>query len=257
MISSTKSTTMAKGRTNDEAAAETLSGKLISDSPKLLEHGVVRCKISDKIDVQKWSRELSQVTPLNMTMEGDGEYAFYRNIMDEPDFPFDSVLFDDSNSDDSSSTSLSEIGRVIQKYFGVSDLKHEIRLDDAFCVHYNMDQGDTSGAKHTDPSDITVNLCLEKSPDAEGSHVLFHGIRKIGLVEGVVLENMGIIKESKDEEFPRQFIVQQEPGYATIHWGNHPHETMELTKGKRTNIILTYCYTDSSKSDVATRNCYG
>ena len=55
----------------------------------------------------------------------------------------------------------------------------EIKLDDAFCIHYNMSQEDTSGAKHMDPSDITLNLCLDKSDDCDGSQVMFYGTKAL------------------------------------------------------------------------------
>lgn len=35
-------------------------------------------------------------------------------------------------------------------------------------IHY-----DTTVAKHTDPSDITVNLCLNRSEDVIGSKVIY------------------------------------------------------------------------------------
>ena len=121
----------------------------------------------------------------------------------------------------------------------------EVRLDDAFCVHYNMSQDDTSGAKHMDPSDITVNMCMKKTNDVEGSFVMFHGTQKLRNVE----------PKSEDPGFC--FLVPQEEGYATIHFGNHPHETTPLLKGgQRTNIVLTYCYIDESRSDVNKRSCY-
>jgi hypothetical protein len=53
-----------------------------------------------------------------------------------------------------------------------------------------------------------------------------------------------------------KFLVEQIPGYATIHFGHHPHETTPLQQGSHTNIIFTYWYTDPTKSDVATRTCY-
>jgi len=61
--------------------------------------------------------------------------------------------------------------------------------------------------------------------------------------------------EEKAAEF--RFLVPQEKGFATIHFGDHPHETTTLLNGgKRTNVILTYCYVDKSKSDVDKRSCY-
>jgi len=201
---------------------------VITDEQELLRYGVCRAAIPcDKIPLEKWATELSRVTPLNMAQE-DGEYAFYRNILDEPDFPFDAVLD-------------SEIGKAIFRHFGVTSFT-EIRLDDAFCIHYNTTQQDTSGAKHMDPSDITVNMCLESS-GVTGSEVKFYGTPQ--------LENT--LQGSTDI---KSFLVKQEAGFATIHWGRHPHSTMPLTTGRRTNIVLTYCYTDPNKSGALMRTCY-
>jgi hypothetical protein len=211
---------------------------VITDYQELLRYGVCQVPIPiEKIDLEKWATELSKVTPLNMAGEGDGEYAFYRNILDEEDFPFEAFLNEGRSSD---------IAKAILVHFGVTTLT-EIRLDDAFCVHYNMNQGDTSGAKHIDPSDITVNMCFEKSDDAQGSHVMFYGTKKL---------HGEAAMDSDTPKQPDRFLVTQEPGFATIHWGDHPHETMPLLNGKRTNIVFTYCYSDASRSDVAMRNCY-
>jgi hypothetical protein len=209
----------------------------ISDTDELLRYGVCRVPLPPTFDAPKWAQELSQVTPAILAGEGDGEYAFYRNILDEPDFPFDAVFKD------------SEIGKAMTRHFPIQQLDDELRLDDAFCVHYNMDQDDTSGAKHTDPSDITVNICLQKSEDAQGSQVLFYGTK--------ILENATVTHNENDEGvLPELFLVSQEAGYATIHYGDHPHETMSLQNGTRTNIVLTYCYSDPNRSDAATRTCY-
>jgi hypothetical protein len=207
-----------------------MSVPVIRNEQELLQCGVVRARIPcDRIPLQKWAQELSKVTPLNMTAE-DGEYAFYRNIMDEPDFPFDAILD-------------SDIGQAIERHF--LPLK-EIRLDDAFCVHYNMDQDDTSGAKHTDPSDITVNMCLEKTSETQGSKVLFYGTKSL----------RGVTKNADTRPVVEKFLVEQKTGLATIHWGAHPHETVALTSGKRTNIVVTYCNRDSKKSQAYQRTCY-
>lgn len=210
---------------------------VISNRDALLRCGVVPLVpiASDEVDAaawKKWAADLSVVTPAIMTAEGDGEYAFYRNILDESTFPFEAVL-------------RSAVGEAIRNYFHVSSLD-EIKLDDAFCIHYNMAQKDTKGAKHMDPSDITVNLCLEKSDDCEGSHVLFHGTQVL----------RGVAHDERDVAGTFQFLVNQQPGCATLHWGRHPHDTTALQRGTRTNVVLTYCYTDKSRSDVATRTCY-
>ncbi len=217
-----------KNKSTVNACCYKMSVPVIRDEQELLQCGVCKVPIRPFVALDFWANELSRVTPMNMAAE-DGEYAFYRNILDEPDFPFDAILE-------------SDIGKAIQRYFGVSSID-ELRLDDAFCVHYNMEQDDTSGAKHTDPSDITVNMCLEKTDDVQGSEVLFHGTKSLqdAHASPVAVE---------------KFLVEQEPGFATIHWGAHPHETLALRSGKRTNVILTYCYRDTSRSDAHKRTCY-
>ena len=214
----------------------------ITHSDELLRLGIVSHIpiTSDEIDVsawKKWATELSSVSPINMTAEGDGEYAYYRNILEEPDFPFDAILRG------------ANVRNALIKFFNIRSLaEDEIKLDDAFCIHYNMKQADTSGAKHIDPSDITVNLCLDKSDDCRGSHVLFHGKKTL---HGI---------DNSDHRFetqpPEKFLVEQEMGYATVHWGDHPHETTILEAGYRTNVILTYCFRDKTRSNVSKRSCY-
>ena len=206
---------------------------LISDDLELKSYGIIRVRLPPSLDCPKLAAELSVVTPEILSGQGDNEYAFYRNILEEPDFPFDSLLQRDS-----------DIGKALLEHFDISSLV-ELRLDDAFCVHYSEAQLDTSGAKHMDPSDITLNMCLEKSKGVQGSHVLFYGTQPL----------KGIAQIQKDTSF--RFMVEQVPGYGTVHWGHHPHETLPLQgNGRRTNIIATYCYKDSSRSDVAGRSCY-
>ena len=225
---------------------------VVNDDQELLRRGICRAKISESIDIDRWADELSQVTPLIMAFEGDGEYAFYRNILEEPEFPFDKILFAETPSE------ASEIGTAILKHFPVLPekpsmetelLSKELRLDDAFCVHYNMDQDDTSGAKHMDPSDITINMCLQKSQDTRGSYVLFHGTKHLQGLDSAEEQSTTTPKED-------QFLVPQIPGTATIHFGDHFHETTHLREGLRTNIILTYLYIDTTRSDASTRSCY-
>ena len=273
---------------------------VISDDVELLKRGICCVKIPERIDIDFWAKELSQLTPMILGFEGDGEYSFYRNIMDEPDFPFDMLLFEEEmpkkqlqQKEESPSSSskvlqeLSDIGKAMIRYFPiitqrqqehkdqqnlVKYLSEELQLDDAFCVHYNMDQEDTTGKKHIDPSDITINMCLQKSDETEGSYVLFYGMKKLlNVVDDVdndkekeeeVQNNIDddAVNENDSDKQNRihenRFYVSQKPGYATIHFGDHTHETTALHHGSRTNIILTYVYTDPNRSDVATRTCY-
>lgn len=201
---------------------------VMPDEKELLQFGICRIPIPSEDDWLDWASQLSQPTLDNWTFEGDNQYAFYRNIMDdEPDFPFATIF--------------QNVTEAMQRYFGVNSMD-DLRLDDAFCVHYNTSQKDSSGAKHTDPSDITVNLCLERSEDVKGSQVKFYGTKALNGVAS--------------EETRPVILVEQRPGYATIHWGDHPHETLPIECGRRTNIILTFLFKDKSRSQAANRTCY-
>lgn len=192
--------------------------------------GICRIRIPDDgIDWLEWASQLSKPTIDNLTFEGDGQYAFYRNIMEEPDFPFHNIF--------------ENVSGAMKTYFNVGSMD-DLRLDDAFCVHYNTSQKDSSGSKHTDPSDITVNMCLEKSQDVKGSQVRFYGRKSFHGVLPVKEEPSAVI------------LVEQRQGYATIHWGDHPHETLPIACGRRTNIILTFLFKDKARSQAANRTCY-
>eukprot|EP00537_Pseudo-nitzschia_pungens_P014090 CAMPEP_0172388350 /NCGR_PEP_ID=MMETSP1061-20121228/5470_1 /TAXON_ID=37318 /ORGANISM="Pseudo-nitzschia pungens, Strain cf. pungens" /LENGTH=306 /DNA_ID=CAMNT_0013118227 /DNA_START=75 /DNA_END=995 /DNA_ORIENTATION=+ len=290
---------------------------VVSDRHELLKRGICRVELPEGFDTNRWAEELSQIRPMNLCFEGDGESPLYRNIMEEPEFPFDLILWggggggesgDDSGlssaeesgspaaRNESSPSGLSEIGRSILRYFPVSTnesdpmlgeedrqrkiLREELRLDNAFCKHYDSSQWDTVGKLHMDPSDITVNMCLHKSEDAEGSYVLFHGTKQLQNLDAECGNGSaggdpnadGKSDESREasktgaaaaavakaeaEANGDRFLVSQEPGYATIHFGDHPHETTSLRRGSRTNVIMTYLYTDTSRTDATTRQCY-
>jgi hypothetical protein len=204
--------------------------------------------------------ELSQVTPVILAAQGDNEYAFYRNILGEPDFPFDDIL------------RKSLVGEAMKRHFSISiapagvddgdnDDDDDIRLDDAFCIHYNTSQEDSSGARHMDPCDITVNICLQASRDMQGSQVMFYGKQTLSNIPTTLncpAQKTTAEEEVADESSGFSFLVEQIPGTATIHWGHHPHQTLPITAGKRTNVVMTYIYSDPSrKSDATTRTCYG
>ena len=61
---------------------------------EILRRGVVRARVPPSLDCEHWAKHLSSVTPQNAAAE-DGEYAFYRNILDDPDFPFSEVVNDE------------------------------------------------------------------------------------------------------------------------------------------------------------------
>jgi len=121
----------------------------------------------------------------------------------------------------------------------------------------------TQVKRHTDPSDVTVNLCLARSDNLEGSQVLFFGRKTL-----LGMENVGNsgdscgIEVSKDESnvatevTKEQFLVGAEAGWATVHWGAHPHLVTALGAGQRTNVVLTYCFTEAGKSTAMKGDCF-
>jgi hypothetical protein len=120
----------------------------------LLKIGVCRYDVGSKVDLEGWAETLSQVSPTSIFLE-DGEFAQYRNILDDPSFPFNAII--------------EAISPCLVEHF--IDNMNEVVLDDAFAIHYDDAQSDTTVKKHTDPSDITINLCLNRSADAIGSKV--------------------------------------------------------------------------------------
>ena len=167
----------------------------------------------------------------------DSTYAFYKNIREDN-------LDDEGNVRSTAAFPVQALVDAITP----SLLKHfvdtidEVYIDDLFVVHYNTGQFDSRCAKHQDPSDVTVNVCLESSADLVGSQILFYD-RK-GLKGG---------KGEKGEE-GEIFRVDCRLGECTLHWGAHPHETTPLEKGRRTNVVMTMAYKDKLKSG-ANRSC--
>ena len=262
---------------------DVITDDCVDDDQCLLHYGVVRVPLPPQLDCAYWAETLSQTTPMILAGEGEGEYAFYRNILDEPDFPFAMLLeyfaatlqtyFHGSsaheNRGDHGQHDNGSVDENVDENEKSKDHSLDVRLDDAFCVHYNMTQEDTSGAKHTDPSDITVNMCLSTSDDMKGSLVKFYGTESLEEVSPEIVtsevqngitdycgDGNDVDTTSTTPKRVRTFLVRQEQGCATLHWGHHPHETTPLVAGERTNIILTYCFNDPAKSNAANRSCY-
>lgn len=171
---------------------------------------------------------LCEPNPLNISME-DNDYAFYKNILDDPSFPYVEEI-------------VQAITPTLLEHF-VTDM-NDVYVDDVFVVHYNTEQYDSRCPKHQDPSDITVNVCLERSEDLEGSQIVFYGSKRIRCVEPF---------EEKQEE--DGFLIDTKLGCCSIHWGAHPHEVTPLKRGRRTNVIFTMAYKDAAKSE-KDRICY-
>ena len=173
----------------------------------------------------------------------DGEYAFYKNLKEDVEI-VDGIV----------KTITERCKGPIERHF--VDKMEDIVLDDVFCINYTMEHADSRVQRHKDPSDITVNINLERSEDMEGSQVLFYGTKRLkGVgVEGGVRENVQQEEENVENVEvegggeDERFKVDTKLGCVTIHRGDHPHEVTSLSKGERTNIVMTFVYVDKSKS---------
>lgn len=117
---------------------------VVRDAAELRARGVCRCDVGAVVDLRGWAEELAKVTPMSSAME-DGEYAQYRNILEDEDpaFPFAAVF--------------AALTPLLEKHFLDGPAATALRLDDAFAIHYNETHFDTTvkkatlGACHTIP----------------------------------------------------------------------------------------------------------
>mmetsp|Transcript_15911 Transcript_15911/g.32488 ORF Transcript_15911/g.32488 Transcript_15911/m.32488 type:complete len:233 (+) Transcript_15911:47-745(+) len=216
-----------------------IAAPLIENDADLLKRGIVRVQVftppagCHSLLPSLNLESIKEASPFNQSLEDD-EYAFYKNLLDDvSSLPLQSIL-------DACSPPL------LRHFVGSMD---EIRLDDAFCVSYNPGQHDSRCAKHQDPSDITVNVNLERTPDMKGSQIMFYGAKNL---RGVPAGGGDAVPSSGPSS---RFLVDTKLGWCTIHYGSHPHETTALEGGERTNLVLTFVYKDESKSE-ANRTCY-
>jgi len=101
---------------------------------------------------------------------------------------------------------------------GTLDWRH------AFFVGYGTSKSSpgltrTSLARHTDDSEVTLNLCLKKS--FEGGEVTFGAIRGID-----------------DDPGAHNAILKPEVGRGIMHIGRHTHEVLPVASGERFALIM-------------------
>ena len=135
---------------------------------------------------------------------------------------------------------IESISPVISKHFGLK--MSSLHLSDMFVVSYNTKQSDTTCGKHKDPSDVTVNVCLE-CEGVQGSEVVFYGSRRL---EGV--------HDYEDASEDDKFKVESVVGCCTMHYGDHCHEVEEIFMGERTNVVMTFVKRDGSEAEKV--DCY-
>jgi hypothetical protein len=66
--------------------------------------------------------------------------------------------------------------------------------------------------------------------------------------------NMNILNNGGSQRL--NYLVTSRIGFATIHWGKHPHLVTPLEKGIRTNVIMTMCFVDKNKSKAMKTDCF-
>ena len=184
---------------------------LIRCPGQLHKRGVIFAAV-ENVDRLQLAEEYSKPNPQSVFFE-DGEYAQYRNVLEDPAFPLDKIC--------------ACLGPALS-YFDRS--LTDLDLDDAFVIHYNTNHQDTTVKIHTDPSDITVNLCLARE-SVQGSEILFYGRSEL---------SGSVPCECNDDDKSDIFRVEPIPGSAMVHYGSHPHETLPLRAGQRTNCVITF-----------------
>lgn len=188
--------------------------------------GIAFARVDGAFDLGSLADEFSQTSPMSVFLE-DGEYARYRNVMEDAAFPVSEIV---------ASLPLAE-------HFSTS-----LKLDDAFVIHYDAaEHQDTTVKRHTDPSDVTVNICLD-SNDVVGSKIVFYGSRQLEspAPECLARSTRCECSEGRREDF---FSVEPRQGFAMLHYGDHPHETTKLDRGRRTNLVMTFVAASSATAE--------
>ena len=154
----------------------------------------------------------TQVSMKVAAQDDDGQ-PHSNDLLDNEDFPFAAIV--------------ARCRDTLRMYVEDPD---ELELYDAFTLHYDERQSNTTFNRHRDPSHVTVNVCL--NADCEGSEIEFFGSEKL----------IGSSTTSADEtpDLTARFYVTMRSGTALIHYGRHLHQTRPLTRGTRSQAVLYY-----------------
>jgi hypothetical protein len=102
---------------------------------------------------------------------------------------------------------------------------HEVKLQHAFRTK-NFVGRDERFVRHLDKYAVTLNVCLHKTIDVEGSGVFFY--------------------ESQDAP-DYYYRHEHQVGYAILHSSREWHQTEPLTAGVRGSVIMWFAH-ESSQS---------
>jgi len=167
-----------------------------ADDAALEAIGVRRVDLT-AIDWAPWAEAAENVSPLLAAQDDDGQP--HANDLLELNFPSTEVL--------------KRCSEAVTPFCDPSQLE----LYDAFSLHYDAKQTNTTFNQHRDPSYITINVCL-RSDGVEGSRVEFFG--------------------SWDGDGGSRLRAEQQAGFALVHRGRHLHQTTPLVKGVRSQAVL-------------------
>lgn len=118
---------------------------------------------------------------------------------------------------------LTRINPFIYEYYGIAP-SIELRLFTDFSIHYSADR-DIRLQRHTDDSDITINICLFNTLESDGCLLKFCGI----LDTPFTLSDPG-----------KDTLFQFRRGIMLVHRGSNIHETtpLENAVGERCNLVI-------------------
>lgn len=171
------------------------AGVLYSDA-ELASRGVRRVDLRSVLDSRRFAEVARVVSPLLAAQDDMGQ-PHSNDLLEEVDFPFESILACAHDT--------------LKHYCDPSDLE----LYDAFSLHYDERQQNTTFNQHRDPSFVTINICLHA--DCEGSNVEFFG--------------------TPDASTNDRFAVEMRVGHALVHYGRHLHQTTPLLRGSRSQAV--------------------
>lgn len=174
------------------------------DDDALAARGVRRvCCLPDAADREKWAAVARTVSPL-LAAQDDGGQPHANDLLEEPGFPLQRIF--------------TAAAPAVAAFVDPASLE----LYDAFSLHYDAGQVDTTFNRHRDPSHVTVNLCL--ASDCVGSRVEFFGAPDGG----------------GGDDGTARFTADARPGWALVHYGRHLHQTTPLLAGSRSQAVLYY-----------------
>ena len=172
-------------------------GAADADDAALARVGVRRVDLSD-MDWAPWAAAAQTVSPLLAAQDDAGQP--HANDLLEMGFPSGAVL--------------ERCHAAVTAFCDPATLE----LYDAFSLHYDAGQADTTFNRHRDPSFVTINVCL-RAECVTGSRVEF-----FGAWDG-------------DGSGPR-LAAEQRAGTALVHRGRHLHQTTPLQAGVRSQAVL-------------------